>query len=887
MPAAMAGKVEIWAARLWNVLNEGRPFSVVFPLLVLLVLEPSPLALVGASAFAAVLAPFSFPLRGRGLLWLAAAASVPLLEPWRAPGLLAAAVAGYFAFTVLLWGTLYYRLRTGAPWTNFLRFWRLVLTNSDPTSGNALEQLPKLLMALSAGALLAEEPGAGSVARIAAAAALAALLGVVAWRRFAARRLPPYPPPAAGHPPAGRAERSPALARRVYVIVIDGANRARLRQARTPVIDRLTREGTEYLAVEPAYPARTVVCFSSMFTGATPGEHGMRSNFAPRLGVRRESVFDVLQRHGRRGRLVGIAHLLDPFGEQVVSAVTSVQPTARIDHSLCAEGRRVVEREDPELLVLQLLAADQLGHVRGVRNAEYLDQLAETDRRIGEFLAFLEEHGRLDDATVILMADHGQGRGIGGHGHLDWGERPVPFVLWGLGASPGAVVREPRSVLELAATVSRLLGVEAPAAARGRPLLPAADAVPAGAAGPLLAAPDVAAEAAGPLLPSADAAPAEPGRLRPRTAGGEPAAAARCLTIVVARDEQQAIGGVLAAVPREACGMPVDLLVVDDGSRDATAAIARGHGARVISHEHSRGLGAALRTGLELARGEGYAAAAYLDGDGEYDPAQLERLLAPVASGRADYVLGSRFLGRRDGMSWHRELANRTATALLGTLMETVLSDAQTGFRTFSARALAAAHIRHDYNYAQVLTLSLWGAGIDPAEVPISYSRRTSGRSFVRYPEYFARVMPAVWREWRSSRRARAASATGRSRASRRPPARRGRPTPSPPASAPPAQGRRGARAGSPRPPAGPPAAAPPAGAGPGTRSRTSWARRTPRRAAALPTRGRRARPSTRCRARPAPRAQLGRVWSATATTARRTPAPARAPSAAGRSRGR
>src|SRR6185369_680426 len=173
------------------------------------------------------------------------------------------------------------------------------------------------------------------------------------------------------------------------------------------------REGTEYLAVEPAYPARTVVCFSSMLTGATPAEHGMRSNFAPRLGVRCESVFDVLERNRRRGRLVGIAHLLDPFGEDVVRAVTSVQPTQRIDHSLVAAAREVVERDDPDLLVLQLLAADQLGHVRGVRNPEYLDQLAETDARIAEFLDFLEGGDRLREATVIVMADHGQGRGIG------------------------------------------------------------------------------------------------------------------------------------------------------------------------------------------------------------------------------------------------------------------------------------------------------------------------------------------------------------------------------------------------------------------------------------------------------------------------------------------
>ena len=724
--ARAAGPFEVWAARAWNVFNEGRPFSVVYPLLVLLAAAPlglAPagplgLALLGAAAAAAVLSRFPFALRGRALLWLAALAALPLLEPWRAPALLAGALAGYAFFTVVVWGSVYYHLRTGAPWTNGLRFWRLVLTNSDPTSGNALEQLPKLLIALSAATLLAEEPGAGSLLRIAAALALAAALGAVAARSFA-RRLPRYPERASdAAAPHGAA---PALARRVYVIVVDGCNRGRLWQAHAPVMDRLAREGTEYLAVEPAYPARTVVCFSSMLTGATPAEHGMRSNFAPRLGVRTESIFDVLERDGRRGRLVGIAHLLDPFGEDVVRSVTSVQPTSEIDRSLAAEGRRVVEEEDPDLLVLQLLAADQLGHVRGVRSPEYLEQLAETDRHVGEFLAFLAERGKLEGATVILMADHGQGRGIGGHGHLDWGERPVPFVVWGEGAVPGAISREPRSVLELAPTIARLLGVPQPEAARGRPLVPAED---------------------------ASVEPVGPG-------GGQ-----RCLAIVVARDEQAAVGGVLAGIPGEACGLPVDVLLVDDGSRDATAAIGREHGARVHSHERSRGLGAALRAGLHIAREEGYVAAVYLDGDGEYDPADFERVLEPVARRRADYVLGSRFLGRRDGMSWHRTLANRCTSALLGFLLGTVTSDGQTGYRALSARALAAARIRHDYNYSQVLTLSLWGAGIDAVEVPIHYRRRLSGRSFVRYPEYLARVAPAIWREWRSARASRRASST-------------------------------------------------------------------------------------------------------------------------------
>ena len=460
--ARPAGPVEVWAARAWNVFNEGRPFSIVYPLLVLLAAAPlglAPdgslgLALLGAGACALVLSRFSFPLRGRALLWLAALAALPLLEPWRAPALLAGALAGYAFFTVVVWGSVYYHLRTGAPWTNGLRFWRLVLTNSDPTSGNALEQMPKLLIALERGRRCWRSSRArGVAARIAAAVAIAAGLGALACASFA-RALPRYPEPGAGRSRARR-----------------GARRARLRDRRRrlqprppvaggrPVMDRLAREGTEYLGVEPAYPARTVVCFSSMLTGATPAEHGMRSNFAPRLGVRRESVFDVLDRHGRRGRLVGIAHLLDPFGEEVVRSVTSVQPTSQIDHSLAAEGRRVVEEEDPDLLVLQLLAADQLGHVRGVRSPEYLDQLAETDRRVGEL-------PRVPRGARQARRRHRDPDGRPRPGPRD--RRPRPSRLGraagavrrlGRGRAAGRISREPRSVLELAATIAALLGV--------------------------------------------------------------------------------------------------------------------------------------------------------------------------------------------------------------------------------------------------------------------------------------------------------------------------------------------------------------------------------------------------------------------------------------------
>ena len=166
------------------------------------------LALAGTLALALVLSRFSFPLRGRALLWLVALASIPLLEPWRALPLLAGALAGYVFFTVVVWGSIYYHLRTGAPWTNGLRFWRLVLTNSDPTSGNALEQVPKLVMALSAGNLLAEDAGLASVGWIAIAAGAGRgrrHAGLALVRAHAAAALPGARPSA-----ARRRSRSPS-----------------------------------------------------------------------------------------------------------------------------------------------------------------------------------------------------------------------------------------------------------------------------------------------------------------------------------------------------------------------------------------------------------------------------------------------------------------------------------------------------------------------------------------------------------------------------------------------------------------------------------------------------------------------------------------------------
>ena len=214
-----------------------------------------------------------------------------------------------------------------------------------------------------------------------------------------------------------------------------------------------------------------------------------------------------------------------------------------------------------------------------------------------------------------------------------------------------------------------------------------------------------------------------------------------------AHNEEESVGTCVQRTPASVMGRPVQVLVVDDGSTDATAERARAAGAEVISLPENRGLGAAVRVGLTAAVDRGAAAVAFCDADGEYPPEELEALVAPVLAGEADYVAGSRFLGRIHHMRPHRRLGNMILTRALSIVARRRITDGQTGYRAFSPRAAADAEIIHDYNYAQVLTLDLLAKGYRYAEVPISYSFRTAGRSFVRLGRYLRNVVPAVYRE--------------------------------------------------------------------------------------------------------------------------------------------
>ena len=158
----------------------------------------------------------------------------------------------------------------------------------------------------------------------------------------------------------------------------------------------------------------------------------------------------------------------------------------------------------------------------------------------------------------------------------------------------------------------------------------------------------------------------------------------------------QAATNVGAVVARTLATVPAArVIVVDDGSTDGTGSAASAAGATVVRHETNLGKGAALRTGVAEAaareagvrRGGRGSVIVTLDADGQHPPEEIPRLVAPVAAGRADLVLGAR--ERTVAMPLGRRLTNRLSAALASRIGGQPISDAQTGFRAFTGEVAA------------------------------------------------------------------------------------------------------------------------------------------------------------------------------------------------------
>jgi glycosyltransferase involved in cell wall biosynthesis len=195
--------------------------------------------------------------------------------------------------------------------------------------------------------------------------------------------------------------------------------------------------------------------------------------------------------------------------------------------------------------------------------------------------------------------------------------------------------------------------------------------------------------------------------------------------LIPAFNEQATIGEVLDRI--DALGLDAQVIVVDDGSTDGTAAIVeeRARDGLLLIRQANRGKGAALRAAIPHVDGD---IAVVQDADMEYDPAEVPALIEPIERGVADVVYGSRLRGgrpQRAYLFWHL-VGNRFLSLLTNVLFNTTLSDMETGYKAFRAEVLRSLDLREDdFGIEPEITGKVCKRGLRVYELPIAYYGRT------------------------------------------------------------------------------------------------------------------------------------------------------------------
>jgi glycosyltransferase involved in cell wall biosynthesis len=215
----------------------------------------------------------------------------------------------------------------------------------------------------------------------------------------------------------------------------------------------------------------------------------------------------------------------------------------------------------------------------------------------------------------------------------------------------------------------------------------------------------------------------------------------RLLVSLPALNEEATVGEVVSGIPRAIPGIgEIEILVVDDGSTDATAQRASEAGALVIRHAHPRGVGAAFHAALTHGIDQAFDLIVSIDADGQFDPSDIPRLIEPVVTGRADFATASRFVdpSLTPEMPAIKLWGNRMMSRLVSRLAGQSFCDVSCGMRCYGRRAALQLHLLAPFTYTQEAFLNLAFKHFRIAEVPIRVrGEREFGES---------RVASSVWR---------------------------------------------------------------------------------------------------------------------------------------------
>lgn len=237
-----------------------------------------------------------------------------------------------------------------------------------------------------------------------------------------------------------------------------------------------------------------------------------------------------------------------------------------------------------------------------------------------------------------------------------------------------------------------------------------------------------------------------------------PARARKLVVLVPCLNEEMTVAEVVRAVPRQLPGVGrVEVLVLDDGSTDATAERAREAGARVFSHSSNLGLGRTFRDGVQQALALGADLLVNIDGDGQFNPADVATLVAPIVAGEGHMVTASRFLDRKlvPRMPAIKRWGNRWVARIVWLLTGRRFRDVSCGFRAFSREALLRMNLFGSFTYTQETFLDLIFKGLEIVELPVKVQgvrRHGTSRVASSLPRYAFRSLQIMLRAFISYR---------------------------------------------------------------------------------------------------------------------------------------
>lgn len=225
----------------------------------------------------------------------------------------------------------------------------------------------------------------------------------------------------------------------------------------------------------------------------------------------------------------------------------------------------------------------------------------------------------------------------------------------------------------------------------------------------------------------------------------------KALIIVPAFNESQTIFKVLTSLPKKLKGISyIETILVNDGSQDDTLIKAKKAKVQIVSHAINRGLGAAIKTGLEIAKKKNADIAITFDGDGQHNPADIAKIIDPITKKKADLVIGTRFK-KLQNVPFDRLVINCFANLATLILFGVISTDSQSGLRAFSKKAIELIDFKGErMDFSSEILLEAKKHNLAVYEIPIkaiytSYSR-AKGQKNLNSLAVFSRFLVRVFR---------------------------------------------------------------------------------------------------------------------------------------------